>query len=124
MVLEIPKADGRIVSYNDICYIRIGSSKEKLSKYPEKEQVLFEKLFYKKLNISNIESNYQDLTFNKFLIYCSTKNIFVNMNTYKESFNFLTEDGKYNYLAQLMSDNSHVNIRFAIFSGTDKTTKL
>lgn len=36
----------------------------------------------------------------------------------------LTSDGKYNIMAQLLSDNSHVPIRIAIFEGKTKASKL
>ena len=36
----------------------------------------------------------------------------------------LTEDGKYNIMAQLLSDNSHVPARIAIFTGKTKSSKL
>ena len=36
----------------------------------------------------------------------------------------LTEAGKYNLLAQLLSDNSYIPIRFAIFNGIDKASTM
>lgn len=36
----------------------------------------------------------------------------------------LTEDDKYNILAQLLSDDSHINIRVGIFEGKDKTSNM
>ena len=36
----------------------------------------------------------------------------------------LTSDGKYNIMAQLLSDNSHVPIRIALFEGKTKASKL
>lgn len=35
-----------------------------------------------------------------------------------------TETGKYNLLAQLISDDSHIPIRFAIFNGTNKASTM
>ena len=36
----------------------------------------------------------------------------------------LTEDGKYNLMAQLLSDNSHIPVRFSLFSGESKSTTM
>ena len=48
----------------------------------------------------------------------------IDEDTFKKNLGFFTYDGKYNILAQLMSDNSHLPLRFAIFSGKTKTSTL
>ncbi len=45
------------------------------------------------------------------------KNIKLNEKTFEKNLHLLTEKGKYNIMAQLLSDNSHVPIRIAIFDG-------
>ena len=44
-------------------YIRIGSSKENIRKFPEKEAYLFDVLRHGYPTVENIPSEYQDLTF-------------------------------------------------------------
>ena len=44
--------------------------------------------------------------------------------SFKENLGLLTIDGKYNLLAQLLSDNSHINVRVAIFAGKTKSDPL
>ncbi len=124
VLLTIPAAKIAPTSYANERYIRIGSSKENLRKYPEKEAYLFDVLKHGFPTIENTASEYQDLTFEKLLIYYGAKGVKLNMDTFKKNLSFYTEDGKYNILAQLMSDDSHMPIRVAIFSGTSKADKL
>ena len=124
VLLTIPAAKNVPTSYARERYIRIGSSKENLRKYPEKEAFLFEVLRHGFPTIENTPSDYQDLTFEKMLIYYGAKGLKLNQDTFKKNLSFYTEDGKYNILAQLLSDNSHIPIRIAIFSGTTKADNM
>lgn len=124
VILIIPAAKIVPTSYNDIRYIRIGSSKETLKKYPEREACLFSILTFGLPTINNTASEYQDLTFNQLITYYGTKGIMLNDNNFKTNLHLLTNDGKYNIMAQLLSDNSYVPIRVAIFEGKTKASKL
>ena len=123
-LLTIPAAKTVPVSFARERYIRIGSSKENLRKYPEKESFLFEVLRHGFPTIENTPSEYQDLTFEKLLIYYGAKGLKLNPDTFKKNLSFYTEDGKYNILALLLSDNSHMQIRVAIFSGETKADNM
>jgi len=120
----IPAAKTVPISYARERYIRIGSSKENLRKYPEKESFLFDILRHGFPTMENTPSVYQELTFEKLLIYYGAKGLKLNPDTFKKNLSFFTEDGKYNILAQLLSDNSHMPIRVAIFSGTSKADNM
>ncbi|MCF0248518.1 MAG: putative DNA binding domain-containing protein [Synergistes sp.] len=124
VVLVIPAAKTVPTSFSDERYIRIGSSKEKLRKYPERESFLFSVLREGFPTIENTASEYQDLTFEKVLIYYGAKGISLNMDQYKKNLGLYTADGKYNILAQLLSDDSHIPVRVAIFSGTKKSDNM
>ena len=124
VVLVIPAAQKVPTAFAGIRYIRIGSSKENLMKFPERESQLFYILRNGFPSISNTESEYQDLTFDKLFMYYQSKGIVLNKRTFKKNLGFLTATGKYNVLAQLLSDDSHFTIRFALFSGDDKTSKM
>lgn len=124
VVLTIPSAKTIPVSFKEERYIRIGSSKEKLKRYPEKEAHLFTILNNITPTIENIESDYQDLSFEQLLMYYGAKGIKLNLETYKKNLGLFTTEGKYNIMAQLLSDNSHIPIRVAIFSGTSKADNL
>ena len=124
VVLKIPATKTAPLSFNNERYIRIGSSKEKIRKYPEKESNLFFYLRNGHPTIENIASSKQDLTFEKLFIYYGAKGLKLNQDTFKKDLSLLTEDGKYNLLAQLLSDDSNMPLRVAIFSGKEKSDKL
>ncbi len=124
VVLTIPAAKSAPVAFCGNRYIRIGSSKANLRNYPEKEASLFSVLTNGMPSIINKPSQYQKLTFNKLFVYYASKGINLNPDTFKENLSLCTEDGRYNILAQLLSDDSHIPIRVAIFSGKTKADKL
>ena len=74
--------------------------------------------------MENVEAVDQDLTFRKLLLYYADSHLPLNEKTFEKNLGLLTEDGKYNLLAQLLSDNSQIPIRLSIFSGTNKTSQL
>ena len=124
VVLIIPAAKNVPTAFDGTRYIRIGSSKEKINKYPEREKALFDVLQYGLPTIENVPSKYQDLEFRQLIGFYASKGIELNTNRFKENLGFYTEDGKYNLLAQLLSDNSHFPVRVAIFSGKSKADKM
>ena len=124
VVFVIPSAKIVPTAYKDIRYIRIGSSKEKIKKYPEREAYLFSALTFGIPTINNKESEYQDLEFNQLKTYYASKNITLYNSSYLKNLHLLTKDGKFNIMAQLLSDNSHVPIRVAIFDGKTKASKM
>lgn len=124
VVLCIPAAKTIPVSFSEERYIRIGSSKEKLRKYPEKESFLFSVLRDGFPTIENTESEYQELSFEKLQIYYGAKGVKLNLKQFKKNLGLYTPSGKYNIMAQLLSDDSHVPMRVAIFSGTSKADNM
>lgn len=124
VVMVVPAASKVPTSFDGNRYLRIGSSKVNLNKYPERESNLFYILRVGLPTICNTESEYQDLTFGKLFVYYASKGITLNKRTFKKNMGLLTEAGKYNLLAQLLSDNSYIPIRFAIFNGTDKASTM
>lgn len=111
-------------AFNGIRNLRIGSSKVNLNKYPERESQLFYILRVGLPTICNTESEYQDLTFDKLFVYYASKGITLNKRSFKKNLGLLTENGKYNLMAQLVSDNSYIPIRFAIFNGETKASTM
>lgn len=124
VVMVVPAASKIPTGFDGNRYLRIGSSKVNLNKYPERESNLFYILRVGVPTICNTESEYQDLTFDKLFVYYAAKGITLNKRTFKKNLGLLTPEGKYNLLAQLISDDSHIPIRFAIFSGTDKSSTM
>lgn len=124
VILKIPAANKIPLSWKGERFIRIGSSKESLSKYPEKEIKLFNILNTSSDPIIDTPSMYQNLTFNQLLVYYVSKGISLRDQSFKENLGLLTKDGKYNIMAQLLSDDSHMSIRVAIFLGTKKSDPM
>ena len=67
VALVIPAAKTVLTGFKDIRYIRIGSSREKLSKYPQREAKLFSVLTFGMPTVLTVESKRQHQTFNQLL---------------------------------------------------------
>lgn len=105
------------------CYERIGTSCRSMS--PEQINKRFMKtLVIPERTIVNTPCNRTHLTFSKFKLYLSAKNIHYSTKFFNENFNLLTPDGKYNILADLLSDENSVSIKVAIFKGKTKADYL
>lgn len=124
VVMVVPAASKIPTGFNGNRYLRIGSSKVNLNKYPERESNLFYILRVGLPTICNTESEHQDLTFDKLFVYYASKGINLNKRNFKKNMGLLTENGKYNLLAQLLSDNSYIPIRFALFNGINKASTM
>lgn len=124
VILFIPAAHTIPTAFKGVRYLRIGSSKVNLMKYPEREAALFRVLNFGLPSIENTESEYQDLTFEQLFVYYGVKGITLNRQTFKKNLGLLTPQGKYNLLAQLLSDNSHLPIRFSLFKGKTKASTM
>ncbi len=96
------------------CFIRTGNSIEKMSE--EKITNLFSRRTRNSLR--NIISPKQDLTFSQLKIYYEEMKYPINDNFLKQ-LNLIMEDGKYNYIAYLLSDNNNISIKVATYSGDD-----
>lgn len=124
VVLAIPAAKIAPTSFSNERFIRIGSSKENLRKYPERKSQLFDVLRHGIPSIENTPSAYQDLTFAKLLVYYATRGLELKPGTFEKNLGLRTQNGQYNILAQLLADDSHMPVRVAIFSGKTKADKL
>ena len=124
VILIIPAAKKMPTSFREKRFIRIGSSKADLHKYPERESKLFDVLRNGIPSIESEEADDQEMTFRKLFLYYEDRGITLNKKTFKKNLRLVTKEGKYNVLAQLLSDNSHIAIRVSIFRGEDKASPL
>lgn len=124
VVLEIGAAKDVPTAFLHARYIRVGSSKDRMDNNPSKEKELFKVLERGYPTIVNTESDYQDLSFNKLFMYYGSKGIELRKETFEKNLSFKTPEGKYNIMAQLLSDDSHLPIRVAIFEGESKGSNL
>lgn len=99
---------------NDGCYIRVGSSCEPLN---EKQ---IEELYSRRTKtlLTSIISPKQNLSFSQLKIYYEEKGYNINDNFLKQ-LDLIMENGKYNYLAYLLSDVNNISIKVATYSGND-----
>ncbi len=98
----------------DSCFIRVGSSIESMNE----ENIL--NLFSKRVrnSLKNIKSPLKDLEFKTLKIYYEEKGHEINDNFLKK-LDLYTDNKEYNNIAYLLSDNNHVSVQFAKYSGTD-----
>lgn len=124
VVLVIPAAEGIPTSYKEKRYLRIGSSKCNLKDYPQREIQLFKILDGRVDTIETLPAKYQELTFSKLFGYYGSKGIVLKEETFEKNLGLRNDEGEYNLLAQLLSDDSHIPLRVSIFEGDTKGSNL
>ena len=72
-------------------------------------------------SLVRIESNNQVLSFNQLKMLYANAGLTLNEEMYKHNLNLLTQDGKYNLMANLLADNNSFSIKVAKFKGPNKT---
>lgn len=123
--LTIPAARIVPTEFNKERYIRIGSSKELLRKFPYLEAELWNRLNNYSISIINQVAPKQNLTFNKLLVYYASKNLSLKEKTFKEELYFYVPNTRqYNILAFLMADENNIPVRVSVFDGTSKSDNL
>ena len=97
------------------CYIRVGSSKERMTKR------MIEEMFTRRIknSLKEIESPRQDLTFRQLKIHYEGNGMILNDN-FARNLNLLTDEGKYNYSAYLLADENNISIKLVKYLGTNK----
>ena len=83
VVLVIPAAKQVPTAWNNVRYLRIGSSKVNLNKYPERESRLFDILRNGLPTLETAEAYTQELTFRKLFLYYEEKGIVLNRKTFE-----------------------------------------
>lgn len=126
VMMEIPSSKSVITKYKGESYIRIGSSKEKLSKYPEWEIKLNSILINGFPTINNIAApDYaRQLSFEKLFMYYAAKGIALKQETFEKNLKLRNKDEVYNVMAYILSDQNSIPIRVSIFNGVDKVAPL
>lgn len=124
VVMVVPAAVEIPTSYKEKRYLRIGSSKCNIKDYPKREIELFKILDGRIETIEMITAKYQELTFQKLFGYYGSKGIVLNEKTFIKNLGLKNEEGEFNLLAQLLSDDSHFPLRVSIFDGETKGSNL
>ncbi len=126
VMLIIPQSKSIVTKFKNEAFIRIESSKEKLSKYPEWEIKLNNTLVNGYPTIVNVAApDYaQELTFEKLFMYYGAKGLTLRHDTFEKTLKLKNKDNKYNIMAYILSDQNEIPIRVSIFSGIDKSAPL
>lgn len=124
VALTVPAASRIPTAFDGGRYSRIGSSKINLAKHPDRESELFRTLLAGKPTMENTEAEDQDLSFTRLFTYYAGRGVELRQETFAKNLGLLTTDGKYNLLAQLLSDDSRMPIRVSIFAGKTKADPL
>lgn len=97
------------------CFIRIGTSSQPMSR------AMIDDMYASRTHQSlrKIASPRQNLSFEQLQIYYQAKGLTLN-DHFAENLDLLTEDGRYNYIAYLLSDNNGASIKLAKYAGKDK----
>ena len=97
------------------CFLRVGTAAEPMT------QAQIDDLYSHRTHTSlrNIPSPRQDLTFQQLQIYYQNRFKALDGN-FAKTLLFLTDDGKYNYVAYLFADENDVSFKVAKYAGTDR----
>lgn len=101
------------------CYIRIGSSKERMT------ERMIDDMYARRIKntLKEIDSPRQEVTFNQLKIYYEEHGLKLNDN-FLQNLDLLTSEGKYNYNAFLLADENTVSIKLVRYLGTNKLELL
>ena len=101
------------------CLKRVGTSSRGMS---EKEiEYAMRTVIAAKLDICDIPSRQSDFSFRELSLYYASKGYHLNEPAMESSLKLRTSEGKYNVLAELLSDANAISIKIARFRGKDKS---
>ncbi len=100
-------------------FIRIGTATQPMT------PALIESLFSKRTrsSLKNIPASNQDLTFAQLKIFYEENGLSLT-DQFAKNLDLLTEDGKFNFIADLLSDKNSNSVPLARFAGKDKDNLL
>lgn len=124
VILTIPASKEVITEFNKERYIRIGSSKELLKRFPEREKKLWQILSKDEWNIVEAESRNQELSFNILKANLISRGFHINEESFCKNYKLKTKNGKFNVMADLLSDVNDASIQIVKFRGEDKSEIL
>lgn len=102
------------------CFVRIGTTCRSMTE-EEIEQRFVSSISVPDRSIKDIPILRDDLTFAKLKQYLVSKGIHFNDSTFYKNFGLVTDEGKFNLLADILADNNMNSIKVAVFKGKDKS---
>ncbi len=101
------------------CVVRIGTTCKNMTQ--EEIDTRFEMKYRKTDAMILSPASYAPITFNTLKTYYGVRGYHLEDATFETNLNLLTPDGKYNLLAELMSDRNMLPLIFVKFKGNDKS---
>lgn len=123
VVFTVLAAENTPTTFKGERFIRVGAERKNLSDVFDKETLLLQVLKSGFPSVINTPSSWQDFTFERLCVLYSIKGIRMDSKTVGNELPFHTDDGRYNILAQLLSDDSHVSVRVSVYSGKTRDRK-
>lgn len=105
------------------CFVRIGTTCRSMTE-EEIEHRYISQLIIPKMTMKQVESPRQDLTFNQFKAILTFKGLHYSESTFEQNYNLRNNEGKYNYIAFLVSDQNDTSIKVVRFNGLTKAEFL
>jgi Predicted transcriptional regulator containing an HTH domain and an uncharacterized domain shared with the mammalian protein Schlafen len=97
------------------CFIRVGSSVQQMTTQ------MIEDYYVRRVRVTlgNMPSPRSDLSFEQLKIYYEAQKLRLN-DQFEKNLDLLSENGRYNYAAYMLSDNNGISIKVAKYAGTTK----
>ena len=105
------------------CFIRIGTTCRSMTE-EEIERRFIKQMSASKNSMRQMLSPTQNLTFNQMQAILNFKNVHFNIDTFEDNYNLKNDEGKYNYIAFLISDQNDTSIKVIRFDGVTKAKIL
>ena len=102
------------------CLMRIGTTCKEMD--AEEIQYRYRQQLINGDYMLQVPAKYAPLSFEMMKILLTSRGLHINNNTFEATFNLKCADGKYNLLAEILSDHNMVPLIFVKFAGTDKTS--
>lgn len=101
------------------CPVRIGTTCKDMS--PEEIQFRYKTQFTNEDYMLLAPAKYGPLSFDMMKILLTSRGYHINDASFESNFNLKRQDGTYNLLAEILSDQNMMNLIFVKFSGKEKT---
>lgn len=126
IILKIPKGSSSIYCIKKYgfsstgCLVRIGSTNREMT--PSQIRIRYEKSFADNEKLLVVSSKYGNISFRTLKIYYTEKNFHIEEQSFEANLHLKTDSGRYNLLAELLSDKNDIPLIFVKFRGLDKSS--
>ncbi|MBQ3657917.1 MAG: putative DNA binding domain-containing protein [Bacteroidales bacterium] len=100
------------------CFVRVGSTSRSMTE--QQITITHNKYLDSAVKITEIESRITAPTFQYLKLLLTEKGFTINETTFAENFHLLTQNGKFNKMAELLADKNEVSIKAVRFKGKSK----